>query len=45
MLDGGVMLAPAQYEAWFVSTTHDKTCIEKTIEVARDAFGRAAGVM
>ncbi len=44
MLDGGVMLAPAQYEAWFVSTAHDKTAIEKTVEVAREAFECAVRV-
>jgi glutamate-1-semialdehyde 2,1-aminomutase len=41
MLDGGVMLAPAQYEAWFVSTAHDAASIEKTIQVARTAFSQA----
>lgn len=41
MLDRGVMLAPAQYEAWFVSTTHDLACIEKTIAVTRDALTHA----
>ncbi len=44
MLDGGVMLAPAQYEAWFVSTAHDEIAIEKTAVIAREAFKCAAGV-
>ena len=44
MLDGGVMLAPAQYEAWFVSTAHDVACIEKTVEVAETAFVEASSV-
>jgi len=38
MLDQGITLAPAQYEAWFVSTAHDEACIAKTIEIARGAF-------
>lgn len=41
MLDQGIILAPAQYEAWFVSTAHDESSIEKTIDVADAAF-RAA---
>ncbi len=42
MLDGGVMLAPAQYEAWFVSTAHDDSVIQKTLDVAAKGFAAAA---
>jgi len=44
MLDRGIMLAPAQYEAWFVSTAHDQSCITATLDAAGDAFEAAAGV-
>lgn len=44
MLDGGVMLAPAAYEAWFVSTEHDDTAIDQTIEAAKPAFATAAAI-
>ena len=42
MLDRGVMLAPAAFEAWFVSTAHDSECIAQTLEAARHAFAAAA---
>lgn len=38
MLDLGVYLAPASYEAGFVSTTHTPDIIDKTIETARKAL-------
>lgn len=44
MLDQGVVLPPAQYEAWFVSTAHDDEAIEKTIKAAGEAFAVAAGI-
>lgn len=44
MLDQGVVLPPAQYEAWFVSTAHDLEAIEKTVAAASKAFAVAAGV-
>jgi len=44
MLDEGVVLAPAQYEAWFVGTAHDDTAIDQTIAAARKAFVVAAGI-
>lgn len=44
MLENGIMLAPSQYEAWFVSTAHDDAAIEKTIEAAGHAFAAAAAV-
>lgn len=44
MLDEGVVLPPAQYEAWFVGTAHDDSAIEKTLAAAGKAFARAAQV-
>ena len=41
MLENGIMLAPSPFEAWFVSTAHDPTCIEKTIKAAGAAFAQA----
>lgn len=38
MLDEGVVLPPAQFEAWFVSTAHDLKAIEETIAAASKAF-------
>jgi glutamate-1-semialdehyde 2,1-aminomutase len=42
MLDNGVLLAPAQYEAWFLSIAHDDDCISKTLKAAETAFAAAA---
>lgn len=42
MLDEGVILPPAQYEAWFVGTAHDDQAIEKTIAAAAKGFAAAA---
>jgi glutamate-1-semialdehyde 2,1-aminomutase len=42
MLDAGVYFAPSAYEAGFVSSTHDDTVIEATIDAARGAFARLA---
>lgn len=42
MLDGGVMLAPAAFEAWFVSTAHDAEAIDHTLAAAGPAFELAA---
>ncbi len=44
MLDEGVMLAPAAFEAWFVSTQHDESCITRTLAVAEKAFAAAAAI-
>lgn len=44
MLDHGIMLAPAAFEAWFVSTAHDESCIERTIVAAEKAFKAAAHI-
>ncbi|MGI9069221.1 MAG: glutamate-1-semialdehyde 2,1-aminomutase [Pyrinomonadaceae bacterium] len=38
MLDEGVYLAPSQFEAGFVSTTHTDLIVDETIEAARKAF-------
>ncbi|HEV7797519.1 MAG TPA: aminotransferase class III-fold pyridoxal phosphate-dependent enzyme, partial [Pyrinomonadaceae bacterium] len=38
MLDEGVYLAPSQFEAGFVSTTHTDAIIDQTISAARRAF-------
>jgi glutamate-1-semialdehyde 2,1-aminomutase len=38
MLEGGVYLAPALYEAGFVSSAHDDAVIAATVEAARGAF-------
>jgi len=42
MLDNGVMLAPAAYEAWFVSTEHNDAAIDQTIQASHAAFAEAA---
>ena len=39
MLDGGVYLAPSQYESAFVSLAHTKEDIERTLETARRVLG------
>ncbi|MEM6506590.1 MAG: glutamate-1-semialdehyde 2,1-aminomutase [Planctomycetota bacterium] len=44
MLDEGVVLPPAQYEAWFVGTAHDDQAIEQTIAAAKKAFVKAADI-
>jgi glutamate-1-semialdehyde 2,1-aminomutase len=38
MLDGGVYLAPSQFEASFLSLAHDAHAVERTLDVARAAF-------
>jgi glutamate-1-semialdehyde 2,1-aminomutase len=38
MLDNGVYLAPALYEAGFVSSTHDNEIIDATLAAARKVF-------
>ena len=38
MLEQGVYLAPASYEAGFVSKAHDKDIIAKTLEAADKVF-------
>jgi glutamate-1-semialdehyde 2,1-aminomutase len=38
MLDRGVNLAPAQFEAMFVSAAHDDAALDATIAAAEAAF-------
>ena len=38
MLDRGVYLAPAQFEAGFTSIAHDEALIDRSLEAARGAF-------
>lgn len=38
MLSKGIYLPPSQFEAWFVSSTHDTIAIEKTLDAAENVF-------
>jgi glutamate-1-semialdehyde 2,1-aminomutase len=38
MLDQGIYLAPSPFEAWFVSSAHDKESIQKTIDCTAKSF-------
>lgn len=38
MLNGGVLLPPSQFEAWFISGAHADMHIRKTLDVAERAF-------
>ena len=38
MRDGGVMLPPSQYEAWFVSAAHTEALIDQSLVAARAAL-------
>jgi glutamate-1-semialdehyde 2,1-aminomutase len=38
MLDGGIYLAPSQFEAGFISTAHRTEDIERTVKAARSAL-------
>ena len=38
MVDGGIHLAPSQYEGWFLSLAHDEGLIDRTIDAASEAF-------
>ena len=38
MLKRGIYLAPSQFEAGFISTAHDETAIDMTIQAAREAL-------
>jgi len=44
MLDRGVYLAPAMYEALFVGLCHDDAIIEETLRAARESFGVVRGL-
>ena len=39
MLDGGIYLAPSQFEAGFLSTAHTAEDVERTIRTAEKALG------
>ena len=40
MREGGVLVPPSQYEAWFVSAAHDEAMIDYTIKLAKDVLGQ-----
>jgi glutamate-1-semialdehyde 2,1-aminomutase len=40
MLERGVHLPPAQYEAWFVSLAHESEDLDRTLEAARESLAR-----
>ncbi|MFW6380079.1 MAG: aspartate aminotransferase family protein, partial [Halorhodospira sp.] len=40
MLEEGVYLAPAAFEAGFVSLAHDETAVQETLDAAERAFAR-----
>ena len=42
MLEGGVYLAPSQYEAAFVGIAHTTDVVDRTLTAARDAFAAVA---
>ncbi|MEE8111358.1 MAG: aminotransferase class III-fold pyridoxal phosphate-dependent enzyme, partial [Acidobacteriota bacterium] len=42
MLDRGIYLAPSPFEAMFVSTAHSEAEIDRTVEVAGEAFAGVA---
>ena len=43
-LDGGVNLAPSQFEAMFVSLAHDDAVIDRTVEASTAAFAAVTAV-
>ena len=45
MLEGGIFLAPSQFETMFVSAAHSESDIQQTIDTAAAAFAAAADVM
>jgi glutamate-1-semialdehyde 2,1-aminomutase len=40
MVDGGIYLAPSQFEAGFMSTAHTEADIEKTLKAAAKVLAR-----
>jgi len=38
MLEGGVWLAPSQFEAMFISAAHNRSCMEKTLAMTESSF-------
>jgi glutamate-1-semialdehyde 2,1-aminomutase len=43
MLEGGVWLAPSQFEAGFISAAHDRIHLEKTLDVTEASFKKLMG--
>jgi glutamate-1-semialdehyde 2,1-aminomutase len=43
LLDAGVLIAPSQFEAWFLSTAHGRAELDLTLAAARTAFAAAVG--
>jgi glutamate-1-semialdehyde 2,1-aminomutase len=43
MLERGVYPPPSQFEAWFVSLTHDGVAIERTCQAAAESLREAFG--
>ena len=43
LLEGGVMIPPSRFEAWFVGLAHTPDDIEETIDAADGAFSEIAG--
>ena len=41
LLGRGISIAPSAFEAWFVGAAHTDEQIERTLEVAVEAFGGA----
>lgn len=40
LLNGGIYSPPSQFEAWFVSLAHDEASIDRTVEIAAEAFAK-----
>ena len=38
MLDRGIYLPPAQFEAWFVSLSHDEEAVDRTLEATAESL-------
>ena len=45
MMEGGIFLAPSQFEAMFISAAHGEAEVRRTVEAAGAAFRRARDVM
>ena len=43
MHNAGILLPPSQFEAWFVSATHDKVIIDTTLEAASEWVNKQQG--
>ena len=42
MLEGGILLPPSPYEAWFLTLAHGEEEIDLTLEAVAPALARAA---